>query len=186
MHSIQIAVGEVVFIKPQIVAEFVEQGASHFFAVELGVVMDVFPDVLKIQNDLRGQGVRAGVGIREGFADEEAEGVGLNLFSLYFGRWHPLADDGHGAGLFAQEWRKRAKGFVDFMFRFGEEASIGAVGEGHDGAQHRRGRLLAKSENVSVRIFVRCSFSLRDSILMKESLWMHEKTGSGCGDRAGG
>lgn len=186
MNSIQIAVGEVVFVEAQIVAEFVEQGAPHLFAVELGVVMDVFPDVFKIQNDLRGQGVRTGVGLGEGFADEQTEGVRLNLFSLYFGRWRPLADDGHGIGLFAQEGRKRAKGFADFLFRFGEEASIGAVGEWHDGAQHRRGHPLAKSENVSVRIFVRCSFLPCDSILMKENLWTHEKASSGCGNRAGG
>lgn len=79
-RSVEVAVGEVVFIKAEVVAEFVEKGSTHFFAIEVVVFVGVLPDVFEKKDDLGGEVVGACIGVGEGFANEEAEGVGFNFF----------------------------------------------------------------------------------------------------------
>ncbi len=136
---VQFAVGEVVFVEAEVVAEFVEEGAPYFFAVEVGVLVGVVPDIVQVENYLGGEVVCAGVGIGVGFADEEAEGVGFDLFGLYGGGWDAFVEDGDAVGFGAEGCGQGAEGVLDFLLGGGEEVMEVWVGLGHVGLEDGKG-----------------------------------------------
>ena len=60
-------------------AEFVEEGDADFFAVDGFVAVREVPEVFEEEDDLRGDGHGHAFAVGEGFADEEAEGVGFDM-----------------------------------------------------------------------------------------------------------
>ena len=76
---VQAPVFEIEFVEAEVVAEFVEEGDADFFAVDGFVAVGEIPEVFEEEDDLRGDGERHSFAVGEGFADEEAEGVGFDM-----------------------------------------------------------------------------------------------------------
>jgi len=74
---IEIAEGEVVLVKAEEMAQFVEEGGAHFLSKDLGIAFGKIPEVIQIENDPRGRIRGVGIGFETAGALKEAEEVGF-------------------------------------------------------------------------------------------------------------
>jgi len=125
--SFQPAFFEVGFVEAEVVAEFVEVGEAGFAVEEGGVALGEVPEVVEEEEDL-GREVGGGGVFGVGGADEEAEGVGLDVVVEEGVVGGGFEDDGDGGSGLANVGREGLEGALDDAVGAEEE-----LGEAHGG-----------------------------------------------------
>lgn len=108
-------------------AEFVEVGEAGFAVEEGGVALGEVPEVVEEEENL-GREVGGGGVFGVGGADEEAEGVGLDVVVEEGVVGGGFEDDGDGGGGLAEVGREGLEGALDDAVGAEEE-----LGEAHGG-----------------------------------------------------
>lgn len=92
-RSIQVAFEEVVFVEPEVVSEFMEEGAAYFAAVGGGTGAGIVVNVFEEEENLGREWI-GGLLFTKAGADEEAEGIVGKSFGDIVGVGEGLKGDG--------------------------------------------------------------------------------------------
>lgn len=132
---IEAAGGEVVFFEAEEVAEFVVVGEADFLAVGVEAGLGVGPDIAGKEEDFLGERARVvAPGVAMVFADEEAEGIGVDAVAAHGAGGAGLEEEGDVACDTGEVFGEGKDEALDFAVCDGVELLWGG---GHGGARGR-------------------------------------------------
>jgi len=99
--SVQAAVGEIVFVEAQVMAEFVQEGVADIFKEEFFVALCHVPNVLEVKDDLLGHRRRVQL-FRVVRSDKKPERVLFDAISDQFARGFAFVNNRDAFRLLAQ------------------------------------------------------------------------------------